>query len=330
MKSLIDQYGGDVRAAIAHYNGGGKAGAAVRAGKDAPAAETRNYLQRVDDYLAQRAGTEAGKAMAGDPEAVAAARVAQVRQAVDAANPMSAGDARAADDHLAAMTRAADQLAAGERVDVAGMIDEASLDHAKLDRSIHDVLFDEPPVAPGFVRLYHGGLDMPSVTGRYVAPGDLRYARGYAAKSGEDGRVFYTDIPETDPRLVKTFDDTGTSVKAPYSPFELRDGEATGMKMLKPRQQAATAQAKPVAQPAKKADANGAQKPTGQENLAATALDAQSAEIARLSPDMMVQFEGMEKPMRLADALEAVKAEAAKDVADAPLLEVAANCFLSA
>jgi hypothetical protein len=63
-------------------------------------------------------------------------------------------------------------------------------------------------------------------------------------------------------------------------------------------------------------------------NPMAASLEAQSAEIARLSPDMMVQLEGMAAPMRLADALEAVKAEAARDVQDAPLLQVAAECFL--
>ncbi|QWE93293.1 hypothetical protein [Cupriavidus sp. EM10] len=61
---------------------------------------------------------------------------------------------------------------------------------------------------------------------------------------------------------------------------------------------------------------------------AAASVDAQAAEIAKLSPDMMVQLEGMDAPVRLADALEAVKAEAARDAADAPLIQAAAECFL--
>jgi len=77
--------------------------------------------------------------------------------------------------------------------------------------------------------------------------------------------------------------------------------------------------------------AAGATKPgesgTGAQSAAAS-VDAQAAEIAKLSPDMMVQLEGMDAPVRLADALEAVKAEAARDAADAPLLQVAAECFL--
>ncbi|KAF7958204.1 hypothetical protein AWV80_01145 [Cupriavidus sp. UYMU48A] len=63
-------------------------------------------------------------------------------------------------------------------------------------------------------------------------------------------------------------------------------------------------------------------------DAAMASVDAQVAEIAKLSPDMMVQLEGMDKPVRLADALEAVKAEAAREAADAPLLQAAAECFL--
>ncbi|WP_321814575.1 MULTISPECIES: transglycosylase SLT domain-containing protein [unclassified Paraburkholderia] len=90
----------------------------------------------------------------------------------------------------------------------------------------------EPPLAPGFVRLYHGGQEFENPTGRWVAPGDRRYAEGYAAKSGAAGHVFYHDIPESDPRLMKTFDDEGTDQKAPYAFFELRDAEAAGMRRL--------------------------------------------------------------------------------------------------
>lgn len=42
----------------------------------------------------------------------------------------------------------------------------------------------------------------------------------------------------------------------------------------------------------------------------------------------MVQLEGMDKPVRAADLLAQVKKEAADEVRDAPLLDVAANCFL--
>jgi len=45
-------------------------------------------------------------------------------------------------------------------------------------------------------------------------------------------------------------------------------------------------------------------------------------------PDLMVQIDGMDKPMRLADFLAAVKAEADEMKADAPLMEIAASCAI--
>ena len=47
LADLVKQYGGNVRAAVAHYNGGEKAGQAVLAGKEPPAKETQDYLKRV-------------------------------------------------------------------------------------------------------------------------------------------------------------------------------------------------------------------------------------------------------------------------------------------
>lgn len=45
-------------------------------------------------------------------------------------------------------------------------------------------------------------------------------------------------------------------------------------------------------------------------------------------PDLMVQLDGMDKPMRLDDFMAAVKAEADEMAADAPLMQVAAECAL--
>lgn len=47
------------------------------------------------------------------------------------------------------------------------------------------------------------------------------------------------------------------------------------------------------------------------------------------NPDMLVMLDGMDKPMRLADFMAAVKAEADEMVADAPLMQVAAECALT-
>jgi len=88
-----------------------------------------------------------------------------------------------------------------------------------------------PPVKAGFVRFYHGGGGWTNgvVDGspRWVTP-DLTYAQGYAGKS--TGEVYYVDLPEGHPSLVKAFDDTGTTQKAPYVAFELGDENAKNFK----------------------------------------------------------------------------------------------------
>ena len=50
MSDLIKDYG-SVQAALAHYNGGVKAGKAVAAGEEAPFEETKGYLQKVNSKL---------------------------------------------------------------------------------------------------------------------------------------------------------------------------------------------------------------------------------------------------------------------------------------
>lgn len=178
---------------------------------------------------------------------------------------------------------------------------------------------DEPPIPDGFVRVYHGGLEMEGVTGRWVSA-DRKYAEGYAEKSAPHGRVFYADLPENDSRLVKAFDDEGTSVKAPFVHFELRDEEAASMHMLgQDNGTAGTAD-----------QATTAATGSGASPDSAPHLDAAVAELAAANPDAIVSIEvnGETRDVPLAEALAAIQAEAAREKADAPLLQVAANCFI--
>lgn len=75
------------------------------------------------------------------------------------------------------------------------------------------------PVASGMVRLYHGGTEGSEKTGgkRYLTP-DKAYAQGYADKA-TNGRIYYVDVPENSPLLVKAFDDSGTGQTAPFVAF---------------------------------------------------------------------------------------------------------------
>ena len=82
------------------------------------------------------------------------------------------------------------------------------------------------------VRFYHGGI--PGDGSRWVTP-DIKYAQGYADKSG--GIIQYIDVPENSPLLQKSFDDTGTSMTAPYVHFE---ASAEMMKKAKKMEDAQT------------------------------------------------------------------------------------------
>lgn len=76
-----------------------------------------------------------------------------------------------------------------------------------------------PPIAPGFVRLYHGGSEYAGGS-RWLTE-SRSYAEGYAKKS--DGILQYVDLQEGGPELAnvaKSFDDTGTGQRAPYVHFD--------------------------------------------------------------------------------------------------------------
>lgn len=60
------------------------------------------------------------------------------------------------------------------------------------------------------------------------------------------------------------------------------------------------------------------------------ALAKAAANIERLNPDLMVQLEGMDKPMRIGEVMAMIKEEARTDTELGRLVEVAAECSLTA
>ena len=58
------------------------------------------------------------------------------------------------------------------------------------------------------------------------------------------------------------------------------------------------------------------------------AAQARMADVQASHPELQVMLDGMDKPMPLADFLAAVKAEADEMEADAPLMQVAAQCAI--
>jgi hypothetical protein len=355
MKDLLKQYDGNQQAALAHYNGGTKAGDAVMRGERPPAKETRDYLERTERFIAERAGTEQGKAAAADPEIVAAARVQQVRETVESLNPRDPADVAGQQAHFDSVMRAADQLAAGERVNVAEV---APLDVAAQVRLI-DTIAERIETAredmpPDFVPESVGPMRAELETIAQVrqaadevatraAPDEhavVKFAdEGKADAYLREKKISRTHMVENtgrDEYSVRPKKQAGSNwrEKAAAREAKLADQLRVAEENIAARTAAKAEPAPAPAAPAPEAPVNAPDAPTAgaapkaDANPLAASIDAQTAELARLAPDMMVQLEGMDAPMRLADALEAVKAEAAKDAETAPLYQVAAECLL--
>ncbi|MBJ9895229.1 lytic transglycosylase domain-containing protein [Burkholderia cenocepacia] len=81
LKATQDQYGGNVQAMIADYNGGPRQAAAVLRGERPPAAETAAYMDRVNDYLTNRVGDDLR--FNPSPQEVDAALMARGQRIVD-------------------------------------------------------------------------------------------------------------------------------------------------------------------------------------------------------------------------------------------------------
>ncbi|MDQ0068274.1 hypothetical protein J2W34_000048 [Variovorax boronicumulans] len=131
------------------------------------------------------------------------------------------------------------------------------------------------------------------------------------------------DVPATSPRsLALALNEAFRPLPTPRVRTAVEaPPRATGRQML--------AAAGETAPPAPAARAPAAVEPASAGKADDTAaLDRQAAEVADLQPDLMVQMEGMDKPVRAADLLEQVKKEAADETRDASLVDVAANCFL--
>lgn len=115
------QYGGNLQAMIADYNGGPKQAAAVLRGERPPANETAAYLDRVNDYLATRGIDSATFHVT--PDQVDAALLARGQRIVDDAYVFGTpGDIAAMTAHQDAFELAARQMDAGQFPDVARFV----------------------------------------------------------------------------------------------------------------------------------------------------------------------------------------------------------------
>ncbi|MDN7554665.1 lytic transglycosylase domain-containing protein [Burkholderia vietnamiensis] len=115
------QYGGNLQAMIADYNGGPKQAAAVLRGERPPANETAAYLDRVNSYLATRGIDSATFHVT--PDQVDAALLARGQRIVDDAYVFGRpDDVTAMAAHQDAFEAAARQMDAGQFPDVARFV----------------------------------------------------------------------------------------------------------------------------------------------------------------------------------------------------------------
>jgi hypothetical protein len=139
------------------------------------------------------------------------------------------------------------------------------------------------------------------------------------------------DVPASSPRgLALALNDAFRPPPAPRVRTAVEAPQrATGKQML-----AAAGESSTTTTPAPRAAAagepaiNSGKKTESSTTPDTAALDRAASEVAELNPDLMVQLEGMDKPVRAADLLEQVKKEAADEARDSSLVDVAANCFL--
>jgi len=87
-------------------------------------------------------------------------------------------------------------------------------DERPFDGGVNRPRSDEPPIAEGKVRVYHGG-GFKEASGDWTASRD--YAEGYALMNG--GNVWYVDLESDSPLLKPAYDDTGLPRRASPAHF---------------------------------------------------------------------------------------------------------------
>jgi len=292
----------------------------------------------------QREQAEHGvaRAVEAEPDLVPAARVGQVVDALEASRLTPDTDLAGRTEHISAVEMAADQIGRGDPVEVRPVLQA----------------IDEPP-AEGAVRLYAAGeaLDKPVKLSTDLA------ATQEAARAAGTG-VHFMDLPADHPALVRpTAPEAGL---VPHATMELSP-EMAGQLLQRlradiphetaaavdqlqavrsPPEPAASRAASEPAPPKQTEKAAKAGKPTKQEPPAKAPSAAQeprsggaeaetspsveraAADIEALDPEMPVQLEGMDAPMKVGELMAMVREEARQDTLMGKLLEVAAACDL--
>lgn len=382
LRDTMKHYDGNIQAVIADYNGGPRQAKAVQDGKVPPAKETQAYLTRVNQYLAENQGKRAGKEVANDPDAVAAARVNLSRESLESTSLYRPDDFTGRTEHVEAVARAADQIGAGERVNVADVINAERIELSKAydlvkalptgDKFDPLVMIrpeDMEAVAisrggfkgNGDVEIKGSGFGLAKFIWKHgeksskkpefqISKDDIlsfpnvirEFEPTVTPHEGGSYREWHVDLPDgkgTPRRVVFTDKTMGDDGRHMISAFVQEPGRKGADHPLSKRKADLTSESPSMWSDTKEWDTQPnvlhqvGQKKSAEGSIAEnpaikSSLDSQVSEIANLSPDLMVRLDGMETARPMSEVLAEIKAEAAKDKQDAPLLQVAAECFL--
>jgi hypothetical protein len=335
------------------------------------------------------------------PEQVDAARVLLSVEQRAKSNPFRPDDWRAYDAHEQAMTRAADQLAAGERVAVHDLLPpipdnpaaRAVLDELDALRAEREALLPEsgalaergavrevrrelrameqerPNTSDEAVRALAKGIQAregvsykaalataKKQTADAVADFEARQTRlNDAIRANAKAQQATQRVVDIDRRVTELEGQLGNDASLQQfarqvaaaartieaelpRPSQPRQGGTPNAPRAPDRTEAAPAPAQPQAADAPSAGrAAGAPATTADSGSGAAAPKAglvddapamRAEALAAERPDLMVQLDGMDAPVRLADLMASVKAEADDMVMDGQLFQVAATCAL--
>lgn len=326
------------------------------------------------------ARTPIAEAVARYPsDLVDAARVAYLQGSRAATGLGRADDWRAADRHEAALARAEEQIAAGEPVSVASVIDAESRAlvaawdrvHAQpigpandplvrlMPEDVRSVIVERGPVelrgdgvtikVPGYgiVKfIWKHGPESRTPQGDQVTRADLealptimrefepdvRQVGGteqltWVAEREDGARIVYGTtrfVGDGDHHLVTMHVDSERKLLPSVQRGSPQTGPGGGALQASPLGTADRSFSSSRSEPVR---GQGESVPPAPEDVAPASEVALG--LARQQfPDLTVQLDGMDAPMRLDDFMAAVKAEADELAADAPLMEVAAQCAI--
>lgn len=322
-------------------------------------------------------------ARAVDELQVDAARVTLLRQNLDSQRLSPADDLIGAEVHNTAVTRALDQMAGGQRVDVSDLIPpQTAMAGRVMDTMINSVeaarvqiaadlpallrpadfrplsverttenstiyrisdesgepvgsmwAFDKTGPDGPVVQIRNVGIDDPQAQGKGLG---VQAYRQLIDESLDGGRQVWSDssVSADAVRMYEALQRRGYTVeKNPKAKIDTSDDgslSTRGTYVYKVTAKPPAPEPAPATAAGAFADAPDAGQAAGGQGAAVESAGVARAaqELETLNPDLMVQLDGMDAPVRLADLMAKVRQEIADDLAELPLIETAATCFL--